>query len=126
MPNNKDKASLSDIINYKPEQYLSEEELAIIRSTFRDNPKLMTVLRKIFLPTISDPSLPVEEVSKDALLTNIDWMSMSAEHVKAIMQGRMEAIKFIVGGFIQLRMLANSPVESPMSEEARRAKDSTK
>lgn len=126
MPNNKDRATLRDVINYTPEQYFSDSEVVLIRNTFKDNPVLMGVLRKIFLPTVSDPSLPIEEFSKDALLIGVDWMSMPAEHVKAIIQGRMEAIKFIMGGLIQLRMLAHGSVESPLTAETRRAKDSLK
>jgi hypothetical protein len=52
-------ARLKDIINYEPERYLSEEELAWIRATFAGNRKAITTLRKLFLPTVTD--LPIEE-----------------------------------------------------------------
>lgn len=126
MPNDKQRASLRDVINYEPEKYLSDDEIALIRNTFKSSPRLFHVLRKVFLPTISDPELPIEQMGDDVYLKNIDWMSMPAEHVKAVMQGRMEAVKFILGGFIQLKMLANDKVESPLQAEARRSKDSSK
>lgn len=119
-------ASLRDVLNYNPEQYLSDDELALIRSTFKDNPRLIAVVRKVMLPTISDPELPIEEIANDSLLAGVDWQSMPAEHVKAVLQGRQEAIKFIAGGLIKLKMFANSGEESPYSAELRRKKDSTK
>lgn len=126
MQDQSQRASLRDVLNYKPEQYITDDELALIRSTFKDNHKLLAVIRKVMLPTISDPDLPVEELANDVLLAGIDWQSMPSEHVKAILQGRQEAIKFIAGGIIKLKMFANSTEESPYSAELRRKKDSAK
>jgi hypothetical protein len=126
MPQDNQRASLRDVLNYEPEQYLSADELALIKSTFKDNQKLLNVLRKVMLPTISDPSLPVEEVANDSLLAGVDWQSMPSEHVKAILQGRQEAIKFIAGGLIRLRMLSSESEESPYQKALRMKKDSAK
>lgn len=122
-PQKQQPASLRDVLNYEPEKYLSDEEVALVR-TF--TPRHLNVIRKIMLPTLSDPNLPIEEMGKDAFLTGVDWLSMPAEHVKAIMQGRMEAIKFILGGLVQMRMISSAPTENPYAEQVRRAKDSTK
>lgn len=114
-------ASLRDVLNYEPERYISDEDIALIRTL---TPKHLAVIRKIMLPTVSDPSLPIEEMGKDAFLTGVDWLGMPAEHVKAIMQGRMEAIKFILGGLVQLKMIANAKEPNPYTEALRRKKDS--
>lgn len=126
MPNDQQRASLSDVLNYDPEQYLSDEEVALIRSTFKDNPKLMAVIRKVMLPTISDPSLPIEEISNDAFLAGLDIGAMPKEELKAIMLARQDAIKFIVGGLVKLKVFAHSREETPDEAERRRYKDSAK
>jgi hypothetical protein len=120
------KASLSDVLNYVPEQYLSADELSWIRSTFKDNPKAINTLRKLFLPTISDATLPVEQMGDDAFSSGLDFMSMPAEHAKVIAAARQDAIKFIFGGIIKTKIIAQSEDESPMESALRRSKDSTK
>lgn len=126
MPKDHERASLRDVLNYEPEKYLSDEEVALIKSTFRNNPALLAVIRKIMLPTIADPSLPIEEMANDVLLTGVDWMSMPSEHVKPIIQGRMEAIKFVAGGLIKLKVISSAKEENPFEEALRRKKDSAK
>jgi hypothetical protein len=120
------KASLRDVINYAPEQYLSEEELSTIRSTFRGNDKLIKILRKIMLPSALDLELPIEEVGSDIWMVDKDFASMPNEEIKTIAVGRQDAIKFIFGGLIKLKVLANQAEESEQERAARRAKDSTK
>lgn len=121
-----EKAQLRDVLNYEPEQYLSEDEVALIRSTFKDNKRLLTILRKVLLPTISDPSLPVEEMGHDVYLAALDWAQIPNEQVKTIMLGRSEAIKFVMGALIKLKVIANSVDESPYQKEIRKRQDSAK
>jgi len=125
-PNKDQRASLSDILNYQPERYLTDEDIALIRSTFKDNPRLIHALKKVFLPSVNDASMPVEEYGKDVWLQGIDWASTSADETKALVLARADALKFINGGFIQLKVIANSDIESPMNAELRRGKDSSK
>lgn len=125
MPQDK-KATLRDILNYEPEQYFTEDDLAYIRGTFKNNPRLFTILRKILLPTISDPSMPLEEMQNDIFLQSIDWQALPAEHIKPIMLGRLEAVKFIAGGLIKLRMLASTQETSKQELDAKRKQDSAK
>ncbi len=119
-------ATLSDIINYEPDTYLTVEDLDIIRSTFKGNKRLMRVLRKIMVPSVGDTELPVEEMGNDAWLAMRDWAQVPADEAKILMVARQEALKFIFGGFIKLKMIANSTEESPMSKDVRRKMDSTK
>lgn len=119
-------ATLSDIINYEPDTYLTVEDLDIIRSTFKGNKRLMRVLRKIMVPSVGDTELPVEEMGNDAWLAMRDWAQVPADEAKILMVARQEALKFIFGGFIKLKMIANSTEESPMSKDVRRKMDSAK
>jgi hypothetical protein len=116
---------LGDVLNYDPEQELSAEELSLIQHTFKGNNQLIAVLRKVFLPTLSDPSLPIEKFGSDPFLRQ-DWAAMPHEHVKAIVLARQDAVKFIIGGLIQLKMIANQEVETEMERALRLSKDSTK
>lgn len=121
-----EKTTLSDIINYDPDTYLSLDELALIRSTFKDNPRLLKVLRKLMVPSVGNPELPVEEMGNDAWIAMRDWSQIPADEAKILMVARQEALKFIFGGIIKIKMIANSSDESPMSAQLRRKQDSTK
>jgi hypothetical protein len=123
---NQEKATLRDVLNYEPEQYLSEDEVALIRSTFKDNRRLIAVLRKVLLPTISDPSLPIEEMAHDAYLAGVDWAAMPADEIKPLILARSEAIKFVAGALMKLKVIANTVGESPYQTELRRKQDSAK
>jgi len=119
------KASLKDVLNYEPEQYLSGEELSLLRSTFKNNPRLIALLRKLLVPTISDPSLPIEQMGDDAFSAGLDWKNIPADEAKIIATARQEAIKFIFGGLIKIKIIASSDDENPMEAALRRSKDST-
>lgn len=121
------KVSLRDLLNYEIDTYLSEDELRLIRQTFKYNPQLFKILRKIFIPTVHDPELPIEEMGKDLWMTGLDFQSMQNEEVKPIVLGRQEAIKFVIGGLVSLKNLAFSEEEESNEQaELRRTKDSTK
>lgn len=117
------RATLADVINYEPERYITDADLAVIKTL---TPEHLAIIRKVLLPTISDPNLPIEEMGQDAYLMGIDWLTMSADHAKAIIQGRQEAIKFVLGGLVKLRIMANGSVESPLQKEIRQKKDSAR
>jgi hypothetical protein len=116
---------LADVINYKPDSYLTEEDIALIRDTFRNNERLIRVLRKIFLPSVGDNALPLEELGKDMWL-NMDFAQMANDEIKPIVLARQDAIKFIMGALIQLKVIANTDLESPLNAELKKQKDSTK
>ncbi len=118
--------TLKDVINYEAETYITEEDASLIRSTFRGNPRLLKALKKIFLPSIGDPDMPVEEFGKDMWLQGRDYAQIPDADIKTIVLGRQEAIKFICGALIQLNVIANSDIESPLTTAARRKQDSAK
>lgn len=122
---NRERATLQDVINYQADTYINEEDISLIQSTFKDNPRLVNTLRKVLLPSVGDNYLPIEEIGSDPWL-NMDFSMMQNEEIKSIVLARQDAIKFIAGGLIRLKMIAAGAVKSPMSEELRRKKDSSK
>lgn len=120
------KASLKDILPYEPDSYLDKGEIEWITSTFRGNNKAITILRKLFLPSAFDPELPIEEISGDVWMANFDFTQMQSDQVKPLVLGRQDAIKFVIGGLIKLKVIANQTEESPMEKAYRQSKDSNK
>lgn len=122
-------AGLKDVLNYTADQYFNETEISLIQSTF-SNPAVIAVLRKVLLPTVSDPSMPIEDFDKDIFMQSRDYAAMSADETKAIVLGRQEAIKFIIGGLIKLKVMsaaANAATaDTPQAKELRKAKDGNK
>ena len=130
MPENKKPtaANLEDIISYTPETYFSDVEVTLIRSSFggSQGAKLLKVIRKALLPTISDPDLPVEELAKDMFMSAVDFRNMPEAEVKATAMGLQMTVKLIAGAVMQLKHIANVKIETEEQAAQRRAKDSTK
>lgn len=121
-----ERAQLKDILNYDPEVYFSEEEVSLLRSHFKGNVKLLAVLRKLFIPTIADPSLPIEQMAEDVWMSSREWAQIPAEEAKILMVARQDALKFILGGFVRLKIFLSATEENPMAEALRRSKDTNK
>jgi hypothetical protein len=120
------KANLRDVLNYEIESYITRDDVKIIREHFKDNPALMRVVRKVFMPTISDGELPVEEVGKDMWFAGVDFGSLTKDEAYVRILARQEAIKFIAGGMMSLKQISNITEEDDLNRAARRAKDSVK
>lgn len=127
-PTQDEMASIEEIVGYKPETYLSDEEIEIIRTVFagRQGAILMHILRKVLMPTVLDPDLPIEEMGKDMWLNQIDFKTLSADEAKAISMGLQMTTKAIFGSLIQLKQLALVKEESPEDRAARRRKNSAR
>lgn len=125
MPDTKSQVRLEDVLGYTIDKYYSDEEMKLIRNVFND-PKLVNVLRKVMLPTIADVSLPVEQIQRDVFLVGRNWEQVPADEAKILITARQEAIKFIIGGLIELKQLASSKDESEVERAFRRSKDSSK
>ena len=119
-------ANLKDVLPYEPEGYLTKDEVALIQNTFKGNERLIKVLRKIFLPTAFDPELPIEEMMGDAWMVDKDFAQMQNEQIKTIVLARQDAVKFVLGGLIKLKVLANTTEMSEVEAAYKRSKDSTK
>ena len=118
--------TLNDIINYQPEQYITDDEISLIRSTFKDNDKLIKVLRKVLLPTAFDPELPIEQMKDDAWMAGVDFAQMPVEQVKSLVTARQDVIKFILGGLIKIKLMANDQPKTEQQLAGIRAKNSMK
>jgi hypothetical protein len=117
--------SLRDLINYEAEPYLNNADMQWIRETFKDNNRAINILRKCFMPTVLD--LPVEEMMNDLWFKGgFDPALVPEENIKSLIVARQDVIKFIMGGLINLKQIANMEIESPMNAELRRKKDSSK
>lgn len=119
---------LEDIISYTPETYFKDDEIELIRAHFNgpSGVKLLKVVRKALIPSISDPDLPVEEMAKDMFMSAIDFRQVQAEEAKPIAMGLQLSAKIIAGALIHLKSIANIAPEDTKTREARRAKDSAK
>lgn len=121
-----ERATLKDLINYEPDTYITKDETSLIRNTFKGNDALFKVLRKVLLPSVGDPNLPIEEIEKDMWLAGRDYSQIPAEEIKPIVLARQDAIKFVLGALIQLKIIANSAEETEIEKAYRRTKDSAK
>jgi hypothetical protein len=120
------KANIRDILNYQVESYITEDDVRIIREHFKDNPILLQVIRKVFMPSISYAQMPVEELGKDMWFAGVDFSTLSKDEAYVRILARQEAIKFIVGGMISLKQISNISEEDDLNRAARRQKDSSK
>jgi len=112
------------MLSYTPEQYYTDEEMKLIRKTFKDNPELLKVLRKTFIPTITDPELPLEEMAKDAMLAGKNWSQVPEMEKGKLVTARQDAIQFVAGGLIFLKNVANLKEETE-EERQRKAKQNS-
>lgn len=119
------KVTLEDVIGYAPETYFSEDEISWIKGTFRNNPKAINTIRKVFLPTAKD--LPVEDLTSDMWFNGgADYSMMPAEHIKSLIVARQDVIKWVMNGLVKLKIFANTVDESPQEKTLRMKKDSAK
>lgn len=125
-PTKDSRTTLKDVINYQPDQYMSKEELDIIKNTFKYNPQLINILRKIMIPTIMDPSLPIESMGNDAFNAGRDWAAIPADEAKILAVARQDALQFVIGGLIKLKVLSNLEEDTPEQQAERAAKDSAR
>ena len=102
---------------------ITEQEIDLIKKTFKGNEKILKVLRKIFLP----------EINADAPLgENIDlWLSLPVEQLpaeNAVVQilARNQLIKHIEMQLMQLELLANTEAKSLDEIRQNIKKDSAK
>lgn len=105
-PEQKKSANLQDLLNYKVDTHIVQEDLEVLRGAFASYPELAKIIRKVMLPSVGDTSLPPEEMASDIWLNGMDWSQVSVEEAKALIVARQLTIKFIMGGLIKLKILA--------------------
>lgn len=102
---------------------INEDEMRLIRATFKDNEPLLRLMRKMFLPEI-DPSAPIGQMID--LWMTVDIKEMSPEEAIINIKARNTLITHLDQQLMSLKLIANT---EPMSQDEAVAKvkaDSTK
>lgn len=114
------------MLNYEPEKYISDDEIELLKNTFKYNPGLYKIVRKLFLPTFADIELPIEEIESDIFLQGKQWGMLPADEAKILMVARQEAIQFVMNGLLKLKNIASIEPETEEERAERLKKDSTR
>ena len=85
------------------EMRITPEEKTTIEQTFGNNPKLLKLMRKIFLPEY-DPNAPIGQTVD--LWTVKDISVMTPEEVKTYFMARRDLIMHIESQLMQLKVLS--------------------
>lgn len=118
--------TVDEVLGETLETYLTLEDARLLHNTFKGNPRLLKVLQKIFIPTIQDPEMPPEQMAADFWLSGKNWDAIPVDEVKSLVVARQEALQFILGGIIRLKVIANTNEESMQEVNNRRKKDSNR
>lgn len=102
---------------------MTEEELHLIQSTFKDNDKLLKLLRKVFLPEY-DADAPLGQVID--LWMTVDLANLSPRDAEIRIWARNMLITHIEGQLMQLNLLSNMKDESPEDRAKRIKADSSR
>jgi hypothetical protein len=101
---------------------LTDDELELIRATFKGNDRLLKLLRKMFLPEY-DPTAPFGQ-SIDLWLAATDLKALGHDEAYQLIMARNMVISHVEAQIISLQHLAESFVESPEEMQAKKKKDS--
>jgi hypothetical protein len=101
----------------------TEQELSLIKNTFKGNDELLKVMRKVFLPEI-DPDAPVGQVI-DLWLT-VQISDKTPEQAYAQLLARNTLISHLDQQLLQLKMLSEMGDETPEEALSRLKKNSSK
>jgi hypothetical protein len=101
----------------------SDEELSLIKTTFKGNEKLLKLLRKVFLPEY-DPQAPLGQTID--LWMTLDLGNLTPEEQRVRIHARNGLIMHIESRLIELNTLADRKEETPAEKKERMEKDSLK
>ena len=99
-----------------------EGELELIRTTFKDNPALLKLLRKVFLPEY-DPKAPLGQAFDLWMTLQIQGMTPDVAYVH--MLARNQVITHVEQQLLQLDALAGIEPENPKQIAERAKKNGT-
>lgn len=102
---------------------LNEQEISLIKNTFKDNDALMVAIRKILLP-VADENAPIGEQSD--LWLNVEIDGMTPEQAFINIKARNLFITHLEGGLNKLKMLSEQKELTPEEIKANAKKDSSK
>ncbi len=101
------------------------QELSLIRNTFKDQPELLKLIRKIMLPEL-DPAAPLGQVIDMSLIEANDIKSLPMELAHIHLLARSLQINMMENALMQLNVLAEEKEETEQEEIARLKKNSNK
>ena len=106
----------------------SDAELDLIKQTFADNEPLLKLLRKVFLPIITDTSANVGGIAEDVgLHPDFDIKSyQNIEIATVAINARLLALKHVNDTLVRIKMLAGMKNETVEETKARLEKNSAK
>lgn len=102
---------------------LTEDELALIKTAFGGNERLIKLLRKIFLPTY-DPLAPLGQTI-DLWLAMSDLKTMPPMQAYELIMARNMVIGHVESQLDMLRFFAEKKTETPEESALREKKNST-
>lgn len=105
------------------EMRISDDELALIKALFADNPGALKLLRKVFLPEITFTAPLGQQVD---LWMTLKIEDLSPEQALINLKARNTVIQHVEGCLMQLNSLAGMKEESVEDTKKRLAKNSTK
>jgi len=95
----------------------TEDELRLIRDTFKDNDRLLKLMRKVFLPEL-DPDAPLGQVID--LWLSLPLKEMDPRDAMVNMLARNQLIMHVEQQLMQLQALAN---REELTEEQKQIKE---
>jgi len=95
----------------------TEDELRLIRDTFKGNDRLLKVMRKVFLPEL-DPNAPLGQIID--LWVSLPLKEMNPQDAMINMLARNQLIMHVEQQLIQLQLLAN---REELTEEQKQIKE---
>jgi len=108
----------------------TDEEIALIKAHFADNDPLLLLLRRFFLPTMSDSkvgTLNSAQATDVFLHPDLKISSYSSPELAVIgIQAHSKALQHVESCLVLLKVLAGSKKETVAETKARLSKNSTK
>ena len=101
----------------------TDEEVALLRNTFKGNTRLLKLLRKVFLPEL-DPNAPLGQMIDLWLAMNPAELTPDVAYIN--IKARNQLIGHVEQQLMQLEFLANLAEEEPVARAERKAKDTAK
>lgn len=99
------------------------EEIDILRGAFKNNDRLLKLLRKVFLPEL-DPNAPLGQMVDLWLVMNPAELTPDVAYIN--IKARNQLIAHVEQQLMQIEFLANMADEDPVAKAERKAKDTTK
>src|SRR3990167_7265597 len=103
----------------------TEQELSLIKNTFKGNTELLKLMRKVFLPEI-DPKAPLGQIIDLWMVEANDIKGMEPETAYLNILARNKQIMLVESCLNQLYVLAETDAETPEEKAIRQKKDSLK